>query len=272
MFYFVSTPIGNLKDITLRALETLKSVDVIACEDTRTSLKLLNHYEIKKPLVAYHKFNEKTSAEGLIALHEQGKDVAIITDAGTPVISDPGNVLTQILSERKIPFTVVPGATAFAPALILSGLDASKFTFLGFLPDKKRDAVSLLERYKNLDTTLLFYSAPHDLKKNLELLFSTLGDRRAVTVKEITKIHEKAVAFNLSEMVTEEVPKGEYVIVVEGQKEETRDYSLFTIEEHIKKYLSAGTDKKEAIKAVAKERGIAKSEVYKIALKIEAEN
>ena len=169
MFYFIPTPIGNLGDITIRAIETLKSVDVIACEDTRTSLKVLNKYEIKKPLYAYHKFNEISSAEGLIKLHEEGKSVAVITDAGTPCVSDPGNVLTKILTERGIPFTALPGATAFVPAILLSGLDASRFTFVGFLPDKKKDAEELLKRYKNLDTTLIFYSAPHDLKKNIRL-------------------------------------------------------------------------------------------------------
>ena len=267
MFYFVSTPIGNLKDITLRALDTLKEVDVIACEDTRTSLKLLNFYGIKKPLVAYHKFNERTSAEGLIALHEQGKSVAIITDAGTPVISDPGNVLTEMLIERGIPFTVVPGATAFTSALILSGMDASRFAFIGFLPEKKKDAKEVLEKYKDLDMTLIFYSAPHDLKKNLELLYSVFGDRKAATVKEITKMFEKTVRLSLSDYEAVEEPKGEYVIVVEGGKGKLSDFTELSVEEHLSKYLDEGMDKKEAIKLVAKERGIPKNEVYKFTIK-----
>ncbi len=160
MLYFVSTPVGNLKDISLRALEVLKSVDVIACEDTRTSLKLLNHYEIKKPLVAYHKFNETVAAEKIIRDLKDGKNVALITDAGTPVVSDPGNVLTKLLREEGVDYTVIPGATAFVPALILSGLDAQRFAFIGFLPGKKKDREELLARYKNLDMTLIFLFCP----------------------------------------------------------------------------------------------------------------
>ena len=151
MLYFVSTPVGNLKDMTFRALEVLKSVDLIACEDTRTSLKLLNHYEIKKPLVSYHKFNEKVAGEKLIEELKSGKSIAVISDAGTPVISDPGNVLCKLLIENDLEYTVIPGATAFVPALILSGMDSAKFSFIGFLPEKKKDVEQLLSKYKNIE-------------------------------------------------------------------------------------------------------------------------
>ncbi len=263
MFYFVSTPIGNLGDISFRAVETLKSVDVIACEDTRTSLKLLNRYDIKKPLVSYHKFNEKSRAEEFIAEYAQDKDVAIITDAGTPVISDPGNVLTTILKEREIPFTVIPGATALIPALMLSGFDASRFAFIGFLPEKRKDAEELLAKYKNLDLTLVFYSAPHDLKRDIAVIYSCFGNRRAAAVKEITKLHERADVFNLSDGLPFDEPKGEYVLIVEGGKEEEDQYLKMSVEEHLNEYISRGMDKKEAVKLVAKERKLPKSEVYK---------
>ncbi len=264
MFYFVSTPIGNLKDMSLRGIEVLESVDIIACEDTRTSLKLLNHYNIKKRLVAYHKFNEAKEAEKLIEEHLNGKNIAVISDAGTPVVSDPGNVLTKMLRERGIEFTVVPGANAFAPALILSGLDATRFCFIGFLPDKKKEATDVISRYSDIDATLIFYSAPHDLKKNIERLYEVLGDRKAAAVKEITKIHERTELFNLSEGIKEEEPKGEYVVVVEGAKEKKKDFSFLSIEEHVDIYLKEGLGKMDAIKKVALDRGVKKSEIYNL--------
>ena len=262
MIYFVSTPVGNLKDITFRAIEVLENADVIACEDTRTSLKLLNHYNIKKRLVAYHKFNEKAAAEKLVEFDAEGLNVAVITDAGTPVISDPGNVLTKLLTEKGVKYTVIPGATAFVPALLLSGLDASRFCFIGFLPEKKSEVGRLLEKYKDLDVTLIFYSAPHDLKKTLATLYEFLGDRKAAIVKEITKIHEGAERIMLSEGTSEEEPKGEYVVVVEGGKRED-PYIDLSVEEHIKKYLDEGMSKMDAIKQVAKDRKVKKSEIYK---------
>lgn len=271
MFYFVSTPIGNLGDISLRALEVLKSADVIACEDTRTSLKLLNRYEIKKQLIAYHKFNEISAAERLIAIHSEGKDVAVITDAGTPVISDPGNVLTKMLAERNIPFTAIPGATAFTPALILSGINASRFCFVGFLPEKKGDAAKLLKDYASLPATLVFYSAPHDLKRTVSYLYDSLGDRNAAAVKEITKLHEGVERFRLADGVKEEEPRGEYVIVVEGGEGVKASKSQLSVEEHLKKYLADGMRKTDAVKAVAKERGLPRSEVYKAALSVSDE-
>jgi len=268
MLYFVSTPVGNLKDISLRALEVLKSVDVIACEDTRTSLKLLNHYEIKKPLVAYHKFNETVAAEKIIRDLKDGKNVALITDAGTPVVSDPGNVLTKLLREEGVDY-VIPGATAFVPALILSGLDAQRFAFIGFLPGKKKDREELLARYKNLDMTLIFYSAPHDLFDDLASLFDAFGARKAAVCKEITKLHEGAERITLGDTLAAQEPKGEYVIVVEGGETEESELLALSVEDHIKHYMKSGMDKKEAMKAVAKDRNISKSEVYKYSVGIE---
>lgn len=266
MLYFVSTPVGNLKDVSLRALEVLQSVDLIACEDTRTSLKLLNHYEIKKPLVSYHKFNEKSSGEKLIAELQSGKDIALITDAGTPVISDPGNVLAKMLIDSGIEYTVVPGATAFVPALILSGMDASRFCFIGFIPEKKKDAEDLLSQYKNLEVTLIFYCAPHDIKKTVSLLYDNLGARNAVAVKEITKLHEKAIRFNLADEYPEENPRGEYVIIVEGGKKAENPNLSLSIKEHINLYVEQGLSVMDAVKKVAKERKLPKPEVYKHSL------
>ncbi len=261
MLYFVGTPIGNLKDMSFRAIEVLKAVDEIACEDTRHSLALLNAYDLKKPLFSYHKFNEKQSGEKIIEKLKQGKNIAVISDAGMPVISDPGNELVNMLIENGLEFTVIPGATAFVSALILSGLDSAKFCFLGFLPPKSKDKKELLEKYKNLDLTLIFYSAPHDIKKDIESIYSVFGDRRAVAVKEITKLHEKAQRFNLKDNLEGE-PKGEYVLLVEGAKLQNENLNL-TEKEHIDLYISQGYDKKEALKMVAKERGVAKSSLYK---------
>lgn len=267
MLYLVSTPIGNLKDLSQRAVEVLSSVDVIACEDTRTSLKLLNAYGIKKRLVAYHKFNEKEESGKIIALLRDGLDVALITDAGTPLVSDPGNVLTRELIEEGLEFTTVPGATAFTSALLLSGMDSSRFSFVGFLPEKKKDVEKLLKAYVNLPSTLIFYSAPHDLKKTIELLGEFLGNRRAATVKEITKLHERVERFNLLDGYPDENPRGEYVIVVEGGVEEQNPLNTLSVEDQIAVYEADGLSKMDAVKKVAKERGLKKSDVYKYTIK-----
>lgn len=261
MLYFVATPIGNLKDISTRALDVLSQVDEIACEDTRHSITLLTAYGIKKPLISYHKFNEKESGEKIIAKLKEGKNIAVISDAGTPIISDPGNVLVNMLIESGEEYTVIPGACAFVNALVLSGLDSSKFSFLGFLPEKNTDRKDLLAIYKNIPSTLIFYSAPHDVKKDILTLYNELGDRQAVAVKEITKLHERVVRFNLKDGLGEE-PKGEYVILVEGGKQENPLNELSEAE-HIKYYIDKGIDKKEALKMVAKERGVSKSSLYK---------
>ena len=264
MLYLVATPIGNLKDISLRALEVLKSVDEIACEDTRHSLTLLRAYEINKPLFSYHKFNERESGEKLIEKLKQGKNIALITDAGMPVVSDPGNILVKMLIENDLEYTIVPGACAFISALALSGLDASRFCFLGFLPQKTGERKEFLEKYKNLEATLIFYSAPHDVVKDVETLYSVFGDRNAVAVKEITKLHEKVERFNLKDGYPSQ-PKGEYVLLVEGGSKEDENKELSN-KQLIDLYISQGLDKKDALKKVAKERNIPKSELYKLTI------
>jgi 16S rRNA (cytidine1402-2'-O)-methyltransferase len=265
MVYFVATPIGNLKDITLRALETLKEADVVFCEDTRHTIKLLNAYEIKKPLFACHKFNEKEAAEKILAESSAGKTVAVVSDAGTPVVSDPGNVVCKFLRDAGEPYTLLPGACAFVAALVLSALDADRFAFIGFLPDKQSEKKAVLEKYKDLDLTLAFHSAPQDVDKDVKAMYETFGDRKAVAVREITKIHEESVAFTLAEGLTGE-KRGEYVLLVEGAKEGENPLNTLSETEHIKHYMRAGLDKKEALKKAAKDRGVSKSELYKFAL------
>ena len=261
MLYLVGTPIGNLKDISLRALEVLKEVDEIACEDTRHSKTLLAHYDINKPLFSYHKFNEKESGQKLIEKLKAGKNIALITDAGMPVISDPGNILVNMLVENDLEYTVVPGACAFVSALVLSGLDSSRFCFLGFLPQKAGERKEFLEKYRELDATLIFYCAPHDIVKDAQTIYQVLGDRKAVAVKEITKLHEKVERFNLKDGYPSE-PKGEYVLLIEKGEKIDQNANL-TDKELIEKYILSGLDKKEALKKVAKERGVSKSELYK---------
>lgn len=261
MLYFVATPIGNLKDISYRAVETLNQVDEIACEDTRHSITLLSFYGIKKPLFAYHKYNEKEECEKILQKLKDGKNIAVISDAGMPVISDPGNILVNALIENGLEFTVIPGANAALSALVLSGFNAEHFCFLGFMPEKKSEREELLQGYKNISATLIFYSAPHDVKKDIASLYAALGDRRAAAVKEITKIHERAEFFNLKDGLPLE-PKGEYVIIVEGAKQNA-EYENLSEEEHIDMYIKSGMGKKDAIKRVAKERGVSKSSLYK---------
>ena len=219
MVYFVSTPIGNLKDISLRALEVLRSADVIFCEDTRHSLRLFNAYEIKKPLLSCHKFNERAAAEKIIAEAREGKEVAVVSDAGMPVISDPGNVVCAMLKAEGVPYTIVPGANAALSALILSAMPADRFAFLGFLPDKQGERKRLLEKYRQLDLTLIFHAAPQDVDRYVADMYSVFGDRPACAVREITKLHEEAVPFTLKEGLGGE-KRGEYVLIVGGAEEE----------------------------------------------------
>ena len=218
MVYFVATPIGNLKDISLRALEVLRAADVIFCEDTRHSIKLLNAYEIKKPLKACHKFNEHVAAENIISAARDGLEVAVISDAGMPVISDPGNVVCAELKKAGVEYTVIPGANAFLSALVLSAMPADRFAFIGFLPDKAGEKKALLEKYKSLDMTLCFHVAPQDVDRDISALYSVFGDRKACAVREITKLHEEALPFTLKEGLAGE-KRGEYVILIEGAKE-----------------------------------------------------
>ncbi len=262
MLYFVSTPIGNMQDMSFRAVETLKNVDYIACEDTRHSLKLLDYFGIKKPLIAYHKFNEKKASQNIIELLKENKSVAVISDAGMPVISDPGNVLCKILIENNLPYTVIPGANAGLCALILSGLDASRFIFIGFLPEKNKDREELLNSYKLSQETLIFYSAPHDVLKDVNTLYKVLGDRNACAVKEITKIHETAYRFSLKDGLNIE-PKGEFVLVVEGAKKQQKIYTESEIKDILNEYLKQGLSKKDAVKKISQDLKINKNELYK---------
>ncbi len=267
MVYFVATPIGNLKDITLRALEVLRGADVIFCEDTRHTLKLLNAYEIKKPLFSCHKFNEREAAEKIISAANEGKEVAVVSDAGLPVISDPGNVVCKALKAEGVSYTVIPGANAALSALILSAFPADKFAFIGFLPDKAGERKKVLEKYKNLDLTLIFHVAPQDVDPHISAIYEVFGERYACAVREITKLHEEATTFKLSEGLKGE-KRGEYVLIVEGATAEN-PLNLLSEKEHLLHYISGGMDKKEAIKQVAKDRGVPKSEIYKIALEID---
>lgn len=275
--YLVPTPIGNLKDITLRGLETLQEADVIAAEDTRQTLKLLNHFEIKKSLISYHKFNEQNKSDKIIELLIEGKKVALVSDAGTPGISDPGSVIVQRCIEKNLDFEVLPGATAITTALVYSGLDTTKFLFRGFLPRENKERKAVTDELLQSQETLIFYEAPHRLVDTLSFLFDTFGNRRIAVCRELTKLYEEIYRGNLSEAVQhfeEKKPRGEFVLVLEGKKledikEEKRETWIdLSIEEHIVKYINDGMNKKEAIKLVAKERELPKSEVYKFSTNI----
>lgn len=275
--YLVPTPIGNLKDITLRALEVLKSVDIIACEDTRQSLKLLNHFNIKKTLISYHKFNENGKSENIIDMIEEGKNIAIISDAGTPGISDPGEVIVKKCVEKNIDFEVLTGATAITTALVYSGLDTTKFIFRGFLPRENKERKPIIDDLVNRTETLIFYEAPHRILNTLEFLYENLGNRKISICRELTKIHEDISRVYLKEAIeyySENQGRGEYVLVVEGksleeiEEEEKSKWSELSIEEHILLYINNGLSKKEAIKQVAKDRKLSKSEVYKYSINI----
>lgn len=262
MIAFVATPIGNLKDITLRALEALRAADVIFCEDTRHTIKLLNAYEIKKPLFPCHKFNEREAAERIISFSREGKRVCIVSDAGMPVISDPGGSVCAALREAGETYTVIPGANAALCALVLSGLPADRFTFIGFLPDKTSARRAVLERYAAVRETLLFHCAPQDVDAYLALMYEILGERRACAVREITKLHEESVSFMLSQGLPGE-KRGEYVLVVEGAKESENALNALSVRDHVLTYMREGMDKKEALKRAARDRGVPKSALYK---------
>lgn len=261
-FFFVATPIGNLKDISLRAIETLKMVDEILCEDTRTSLKLLNHYEIKKPLVSYHKFNYKSVIPGVIEKLLSGKNIALISDAGMPCISDPGSEIIQDLIVHQIWYTIIPGACAFASAVALAGVSAP-FTFVGFLPDKKKEERKVLDGLKNHACPLVFYVAPHKLVSTLSNIYKIFGDRQCITVRELTKMYEQVEHFSLAEGYPKE-PKGEYVLIVYNAEKIQNNYENLSIEQHFQNYISMGLSKNDAIKQVAKDRNVPKNEIYKV--------
>lgn len=266
--YLVATPIGNLEDITLRALNILKEVDLIAAEDTRHTLGLLNHFEISKPLISYYKQNEKVKSEILIQKVLEGQNIAVVSDAGTPGISDPGEEIVKVAIENDIEVVPIPGACAFVNALIASGLNTREFSFIGFLSAEKKEKKEKLEELKYETKTLIFYEAPHKLKGTLEVLYEILGDKKIVLAKELTKIHEEFIRGNLSEILSRiDLIKGEFVILVEGadkSKAEVEKDQLkeLTLEEHYKMYENQGLDKKEIIKKIAKDRNVNKNEIY----------
>jgi 16S rRNA (cytidine1402-2'-O)-methyltransferase len=275
--FLVGTPIGNLKDITLRALETLKNCDIIAAEDTRQTLKLLNRYEIKKKLISYHKFNENEKSEDIIKLIEEGNNIALVTDAGMPGISDPGSVIVKQCIQKEICFEIIPGATALITGLVYSGLDTTGFTFKGFLPKENKDKKEVINEIKNLKSTIIFYEAPHRLNKTLQFLFENIGNRKVAICKELTKLHENIKRTTLVEAIefySENEPRGEYVIALSGKTDEEIQiesmelWKDISVEEHILMYINQGKAKKEAVKLVAKDRKLSKNEVYKFSLNI----
>ena len=274
--YLCPTPIGNLKDMTPRVVETLQMVDLIAAEDTRNSIKLLNHFDIHTPMTSYHEYNKVEKTFTLIEQMHQGKNVALITDAGTPAISDPGEVLVQKCYEAGIVVTSLPGAAACITALTLSGLSTRRFCFEGFLPADKKEKKAILEDLQKESRTIILYEAPHHLVRTLDALYEALGERKLTLCRELTKKFEEVIPTTLQNariMFETQEPRGEYVLVVEGkslsefQREQERNWQEILIEEHMYQYESQGVEHKEAMKQVAKDRGISKREVYQYLLK-----
>ena len=275
--YLVPTPIGNLKDMTLRGLEVLQSVDIVAAEDTRQSLKLLNHFEIKKPLISYHQHNEQGKSEDILEMVREGKSIAIVTDAGTPGVSDPGAIIVQKCIENNIEFEVLPGATAITTALVYSGLDTTKFLFRGFISRETKERKILFDEIRNSKESLIFYESPHRLLSTLNLLHTELGNRKIAVCRELTILHEEIRRGSLEEIInyfSERSIKGEFVLVVEGKQQEQIDrenkekWEELSIEDHIRLLMNEGLNKKESIKKVAKDRGLQKNIVYQIATEI----
>ena len=265
--YLVATPIGNLEDITLRALKTLKEVDIIAAEDTRHTLQLLNHFEISKPLISYHRHNEEVKTKELINLLLEGKNIALVSDAGTPVISDPGEEVVKTAIKNNIEIIPIPGACALITALISSGIDSKEFTFIGFLPLNKKLRKEKLEEIEKSTKTLILYEAPHKIKATLEDLSKITEERQIVLARELTKIHEEFIKGTAKELQEKlENIKGEFVIVIEANKNEQNNekeiLNNLTLEEHYKIYEEQGLDKKEIIKKIAKDRNVPKNEIY----------
>lgn len=269
--YLCATPIGNLGDMTPRVAETLNMVDLIAAEDTRNSIKLLNHFDIHTPMTSYHEYNKVEKAKYLIEQLNEGKNVALITDAGTPAVSDPGEALVQLCYEAGITVTSLPGAAACITALTLSGLSTRRFCFEGFLPADKKEKNAVLDDLKRETRTIILYEAPHHLVRTLGELLEALGDRRVTLCRELTKKFETVLPTTLQgalSMYESEDPRGEYVLVVEGKshdefrREQEADWQSISIEEHMGIYEEKGVGRKEAMKLVAKDRGISKREVY----------
>lgn len=269
--YLCATPIGNLQDMTLRAVETLRMVDVIAAEDTRNSVKLLHHFDIHTPMTSYHEYNKVEKGEQLVGQLLAGKQIALITDAGTPAISDPGEVLVRMCHEANVPVTSLPGPCACITALTLSGLSSRRFCFEGFLPGDKKERRTVLEELRRESRTMILYEAPHHLRGTLEELQGCLGERKIVLCRELTKKFETVLPTTLEkalELYQREEPKGEYVLVLEGKsaqeirREEIAAWETMTIEEHMAYYEGQGMDHKAAMKLVAKDRGVGKREIY----------
>ena len=275
--YLCATPIGNLEDITYRVLRTLKEVDLIAAEDTRNSIRLLNHFEIKTPMTSYHEYNKIEKAYQLVAKMREGKNIALITDAGTPGISDPGEDIVRICYEEGIPVTSLPGAAACITALTMSGLSTRRFAFEAFLPKDKKEHQAVLEELKTETRTIIIYEAPHHLVRTLQELSDTLGgDRRLTICRELTKRHEEKMQTTFADSLAYyEVnePRGEYVLIIAGRsreemkKEEQAGWEALSLEEHMAHYESQGIDRKEAMKRVAKDRGVSKRDIYQALLK-----
>ena len=277
ILYLVATPIGNLEDMTFRAVRTLSEVDLIAAEDTRNSIRLLNHFEIKTPMTSYHEYNKIDKAYQLVAKMREGKNIALITDAGTPGISDPGEDIVRICYEEGIPVTSLPGAAACITALTMSGLPTRRFAFEAFLPKDKKEHQAVLEELKTETRTIIIYEAPHHLVRTLQELSDTLGgDRRLTICRELTKRHEEKLQMTLTDSLSYyEVnePRGEYVLIIAGRsreemkKEEQAGWEALSLEEHMAHYESQGIDRKEAMKRVAKDRGVSKRDIYQALLK-----
>ncbi len=266
--YIVATPIGNLEDITLRAINVLKSVDLIIAEDTRHSLKLLNHLEITKPLISYHRHNEEDKTENILKKIEEGKNIALISDAGTPVISDPGEFIVKEAIEREINVVSIPGACAIITALMSAGVNTRNFTFYGFLSLNKKLRIKELEKIKENNNTIILYEAPHKIKNTIQDLEYYVGNRKIVVARELTKIHEEFIRGTIQEIKDKlEKPKGEYVIIIDENEnideDEENELNKLTIEEHYKYYEKMGLEKKEIIKKIAKDRQVTKNEIYK---------
>ncbi|MBR3512422.1 MAG: 16S rRNA (cytidine(1402)-2'-O)-methyltransferase [Clostridia bacterium] len=270
--YLVATPIGNLDDITLRALKVLKEVDVIAAEDTRHTLGLLNHFEIKKPLISYYKEIEKEKSDSIIELLEEGKNVAVVSDAGTPGISDPGEEIVKKCIEKGIDIIPIPGACAFVNALIASGFSTREFIFVGFLSTNRREKVEKLEELKLEKRTIILYEAPHKLKNTLETIKEVLGNRNIVLARELTKVYEEFIRKTVDEVLENiDEYRGEFVILIEGSSIGKKEVELsnlnnMSIEEHYKYYEDQGLDKKEIIKQIAKDRNVPKNDIYQMFL------
>ena len=262
--YLVATPIGNLEDITLRAIRILKEVDQIAAEDTRHTLKLLNHLEISKPMISYHRHNEEVRCDNLIKELKIGKNIALVSDAGTPGICDPGEEIIKKCIEEDITIVPIPGACAMINALIASGISTKEFTFIGFLPLNKKTRKEKLEEIKNSKKTIILYEAPHKLKSTLEDLEKILEERKIVLARELTKIHEEYIRGTIKEIISKtENIKGEFVLIIEGSsKKEKNELNDLTLEEHYSFYEKQGLEKKEIIKKIDKDRNVNKNEIY----------